>query len=773
MIHHFGIRHHGPGCARSLLRALEDLAPDCLLVEGPPEADKLLEPIVHEEMQPPVALLVYCPDEVQLASFFPFAEFSPEWQAIRYALHRNIPVRLIDLPQANDLALRKAEETRKLSEDSDATNPDAAPTESEAKMDTANEVSEEIATDPLDWLGRAAGHGDGETWWNRMVEERRDGTSLFAAIQEVMTTLRAEIPRPLSEESARREALREAHMRKCIRAAQKETFENIAVVCGAWHVPALVEMPSAKADNDLLKGLPKVKVAATWAPWTYGRLAAASGYGAGVLSPGWYDFLWKNHQASGTELVIAWISKVARFLRNEDIDCSSAHVIEATRLSDTLAAIRERPAAGLDEMNEAIRAAVCMGDDAPMRLIRSQLIVSERLGRVPPDVPAVPLQRDLEQQHRRLRLKPAALEKEFDLDLRKENDLARSHLLHRLSLLGIPWGEVQATGYGAKGTFHEIWRIQWQPEFAIRVIEASRWGHTISDAATALAIDHAETAESLPALSALVDRVLLANLPRAVEPVTRALENLAAIAGDTSQLLEAIPPLANVFRYGNVRQTDATLVGHVLDGLVARGCIGLAGACASLDDESAAAMRSRVVAVHQAIKLIGNEDHLAQWLPALDRLATPGGAHGLIGGLASRLLFDERPGDAEVTARRVSQALSIGNDPIPAAAWLEGFLHQSGIILLHDDRLWQTVDSWLASLSEERFTHVLPLVRRTFSLFPNNERQQLGHRAQHAPTGPGSTIPGTTVSMDEWNEDRAVKPLPVLYEILGMETGIH
>jgi hypothetical protein len=584
-----------------------------------------------------------------------------------------------------------------------------------------------------------------------------------------MTTVRTEVPRKMTQQSMRRESLREAHMRQCIRQAGKDGFQKVAVVCGAWHVPALAEIPSAKADNDLLKGLPKVKVSATWAPWTYGRLAAASGYGAGVLSPGWYEFLWKNQAADAGRRAIGWISKVARFMREEDMDCSSAHVIEAARLSDALAAMRERPAPGLEEINESVRTVICMGDDAPLKLIHTRLVVGERLGRVPPDVPTVPLQQDLEKQQRTLRLKPEALARELDLDLRSENDLARSHLLHRLGLLGIKWGEVRGTGRGAKGTFHEVWQVQWQPDFAIQIIEASRWGHTISDAATSLAIDQAKKSESLPALAALVDRVLLANLPHAVEPVTHALENLAAIAADASQLLDAIPPLANIFRYGNVRQTDASLVGHVLDGLIARACIGLGGACASLDDDAATAMRKRIVATHQAVKLIGKSEHLTQWMPALSRLAVLGGTHGLIAGLAARLLFDESAEDTGATATRMSQALSVGNDPAPAAAWLEGFLHQSGMILLHDDRLWQAVDAWVASLTDDDFTRILPLVRRTFALFPGNERQQLGTRAKQA----AGSITATTRpadAPDEWNEARAMKPIEVLEQILGLSS---
>ena len=38
-----GIRHHGPGSAKNVKAFLEDLQPDIVLVEGPPEADGILE----------------------------------------------------------------------------------------------------------------------------------------------------------------------------------------------------------------------------------------------------------------------------------------------------------------------------------------------------------------------------------------------------------------------------------------------------------------------------------------------------------------------------------------------------------------------------------------------------------------------------------------------------------------------------------------------------------------------------------------------------------
>ena len=230
-------------------------------------------------------------------------------------------------------------------------------------------------------------------------------------------------------------------MRQSIRAAEREGFERIAVVCGAWHAPVLQTMPAAKADTALLKGLAKVKVSATWVPWTMGRLTYWSGYGAGIESPGYYQHLWSVPD----DVTVRWMIRVAQLLRGQDLDASSASVIEAVRLGHSLAALRERPVPGLAEFNDAVRAVFCFGDDTPMQLIGEKLIVGELLGGVPDATPSLPLQQDLQREQKRLRLPPEATQEVRDFDLRKPNDLDRSRLLHRLRLLEIPWGATERT----------------------------------------------------------------------------------------------------------------------------------------------------------------------------------------------------------------------------------------------------------------------------------------------------------------------------------------
>ena len=232
MISLLGIRHHGPGSARSVRTALEKLRPDCVLVEGPPDADALIPLIVHAEMTPPVALLLYLPEEPQKAVYYPFAEFSPEWQAIQYALAHKIPVRFMDLEQKYQLSVELPP----------ALDGETPPMENVGRFD------------PFAMIAEAAGYSDGERWWEHFVEQRRESGDVFQGIVELMTALRAEAekaPTPSSD----RDGLREASMRTILRAAQVEGHQNIAVVCGAWHTPALVNLDNAEADHKLLSVL--------------------------------------------------------------------------------------------------------------------------------------------------------------------------------------------------------------------------------------------------------------------------------------------------------------------------------------------------------------------------------------------------------------------------------------------------------------------------------------------------------------------------------------
>ena len=717
----YGVRHHGPGSARSVQAALAEQRPDIVLIEGPPEADALVPLAADPQMRPPVALLGYVPGEARQAAFWPFAVFSPEWQAISYALAADVPVRFCDLPAAHHLAMRGDQERER--------------------------------ADPVAQLAAAAGYDDPERWWEDVVEHV-PGTAVFGALAEAIAILRE------GTEDDPQNAVREAHMRKVLRRAAKDGFERIAVICGAWHVPALRELPSAAADDRLLRGLPKVKAALTWVPWTYGRLSYSSGYGAGIRSPGWYDHLF----ASPGQPVERWLARAAAVLRDEGIPASPAHVIESVRLAGALAALRGRPLAGLEEVTEAARAVLCEGSDLLVELIRRRLVLGERLGAVPPTTPMVPLQRDLQEQQRHLRLRPEAEPRDYDLDLRKPTDLGRSRLLHRLTLLEVTWGTSRQGRVRNVGTFRESWQLTWRPELDLALIEAGMWGSTVGAAATQRAVSIATEAAALDQLTALTEQCLLADLGDALPTVLAAVRDRAALDTDVTRLMAALPALVRAARYGDVRGTDPARLGEVAAEMITRICAGLPAAVASLDETAEQAMRELIDAVHAAAGLLADNASRDRWLGTLGRLAPR--CPPLISGRLVRLLLDAGRISAGEAGLRMSRALSAAAPAPAAAGWAEGFLAGSGLLLLHDDALLALADGWLAGLTAEAFTAVLPALRRTFGAFAPPERRAIGQKAARL-DGSGRGPAAAADPGDELDQERAALATGAVALILG------
>jgi hypothetical protein len=643
-VHVFGIRHHGPGSARAVARGLEEVHPDAVLIEGAPELDAVAALAVDPGMRPPVAGLVYAPDEPKRASFYPMADFSPEWVALRWALANGKEVRFADLPAATMLADRP---------EAEAPDPDAPPPLPRIH-------------DPLAVLARTAGFDDPERWWEDAVEHRRDHTErraldAFEAVREAMAELRDD-PRFAGGDHLDNDR-REAAMRVALRQTAK-AHETVVFVCGAWHAPALHPdaHPTAKHDADLLRGLPKVKVAATWVPWTNRRLASTSGYGAGVSSPGWYQHLFT---APG-DVTTRWLTRTAALLRAEELDASTASVIEGVRLADALATLRGRPLAGLAELTDATEAVLCGGSPLPLTLVAERLMVGDALGRVPAATPMVPLARDLERLQKRLKLKPSASETMIVVDLRTDSQRQRSQLLHRLRLLGVPWG-TQVDPGGTRGTFKEAWSLVWEPELSVALIDASGHGTTVAGAAASVVAQRVVDAD-IAELTTLVEETLLAELPDALAAVMEALAARSARQHNTERLLAAIEPLARVSRYGNVRQVDTDAVLAVLHGIAVRACIGLPAAVASLDDDAADRVRRLVDGVQRGLGMLDEPELRAAWADALRAVADQHDVHGTIAGRAVRLLLDGGRLEADDAGRRLSRALSRGADAVAGAA---------------------------------------------------------------------------------------------------------
>ena len=293
-----------------------------------------------------------------------------------------------------------------------------------------------------------------------------------------------------------------------------------------------------------------------------------------------------------------------------------------------LSALRGEPAPGLAEMHDATLAALCHGDETTLRVVERRLLLGERVGAIDEAVPQMPLAADLERWQAKCRLKPEDLEREIALDLRTETGLLKSTLLHRLALIGVDWGRLLDAG-NARGTFRETWLLAWSPILAVRLAEALVFGVTVEQAARNKTMARCDELGDVAALAELVRACLLADLPEAADRCIARLQAVAISSGDIAQLMQAVPPLVAILRYGTARPIPQEQLANLVSALAAEINAGTLAASRQIEPAEAQVLRQAMAGYDATLNLHGDAHLLEMWQRELafvadDALAAPG-----------------------------------------------------------------------------------------------------------------------------------------------------
>ena len=204
-------------------------------------------------------------------------------------------------------------------------------------------------------------------------------------------------------------------------------------------------------------------------------------------------------------------------------------------------------------------------------------------------------------------------------------------------------------------------------------------------------------------------------------------------------MMEAVPHLVEIVRYGDVRQMDFSHVGEMLRAMVARILAGGILVCINIDEEAAAELLNKVVAMDYAMATLNDSEMSDMWKEFI----------------------------REAMQHTLSFYSSVGNSPSDMAYWFEGFLRSSGSILLLDDKLWDLINTWVCGLEEETFMELLPILRRTFSEFTSPERRKLGEKAKYyQSTDTTVAVPVAT----GYHAEDASQVVPLVCRLLGIKT---
>jgi hypothetical protein len=331
-----------------------------------------------------------------------------------------------------------------------------------------------------------------------------------------------------------------------------------------------------------------------------------------------------------------------------------------------------------------------------------------------------------------------------------------------LTLIGVDWGRLMESG-SSRGTFREMWVLAWQPEFSVKLAEALIYGVTIEQAAGGRARALAEQDATIGALADLVRHCLLADLPAAARACIARMQAAAVGAADITQLMNAVPPLAQILRYGVARKIPESELRALTHALCVEVNAGLVHASQNLDEDAADAMMKAVTAYDAALPLVNDGSLSEIWLQSLAALLRSAAPAPAIAGLALRRLHDQQNLDIDHVAGEFSRRMSPALPPLAAGQFLEGFLGREAEVLVHDRPLLAVVDDWIASLDEERFIELLPLLRRALSSFDSNGKRRVMQTLQAGEKPVAVSRDGATLSP---NFERAK---PLLFTILGID----
>lgn len=697
----FGIRHFSPAGAYFVRKFLNENRPDVVLIEGPADFDFLMDDIVSKNLLPPFAIMAYTKEVPIETVLYPFAVYSPEYQAILWARENNKECHFFDLESNIMLGLESKNEDEIIS-------------------DAPDKIHDKEKTSDFDM----------ESFWERVLEQSEDMNAYKSGSALFGESLRNE------DEVSLRDIIRESFMKRKIKEIIDSGIdsEKIVAITGAFHTSAIQSLDGAMTDkeHDLLK---KKDSNITLMPYSYYRLSKRTGYGAGNTAPAYYELLWQGFiKNDKTYHERKYLSLLAKYMREHGGIVSSAQVIEATMLSRSIANLRGGSIPTLVDLKDA--GITCMGGGSfgEMAMGFAQSDIGTKIGVVPQESMKTSIQSDFLS-----RLKALKLEKykelvatPLQLDLRenlrvksKESaflDLNRSFFLYRLVTLGIDFAKIERNRQD-NATWAENWILQWTPEAEIQIVESVLKGDTIDEAVAFVLGERLNNAISISEIADIIEAAFNCGIPKIVEGAGRKLDEMASGAVSIHEIAVTTSKLSDMILFGDIRKLDRKPLEPIVKRLCIRAALILAGESAC-DDMAAVILVEDIQSIHNVFVL---HDFLDKdlWFDKLMEVSNRDDLNTKISGLATAILLDTGKTDENTLRIEVARRLSAGMPAELGANWFAGLSIRNHYALIGRLTLWESLSEYMDSLDEEEFRRSLVFLRRAFVDYSSKEKDMI------------------------------------------------
>ncbi|MCP3169352.1 DUF5682 family protein [Myxococcus qinghaiensis] len=715
-VHLFPVRHHSPRTTAVLGRWLERVKPEVVLIEGPCDASDLIDVLCDSETKPPIALLGYGTDDTPGSALWPFADYSPEYAALRWAKVNRARASFIDIPVGVSLGMDRHAETAGVESE------DVPEAEHHEHVPDEEPLTERFA--------REQGYRSFEELWEALFEAPDWTPEGFRPVLLAWADVLNAGPRP--DYHRWRDAFMARKVLEVV--ASGVAPDKVAVVAGAAHIAAFL---ARDVEPALEAKLPKaVPCAVTVIPYSFPRLSEQLGYGAGNRAPHFYQ---KAHEAQCDfkRATLEVLIDFAAHLRMRGFTASLSDVLEAYRLAMTLADLREKSAPGLDELREATVATLCRGDATHVDSFLWKSVVGHQVGRVASRIGKNSLQAEFWRELDSRRLPSTDSPETFTLRLNNTVEVGSSVFLHRLRVAGIPYATLAATGQqraspeeaggqAALTRVRESWQAQWTPSTDVALVEKIVLGDSLEAVTTRVLQEQLDAAKTTGSAAEVLLESVITGCPQTMASALRACDTHAATDVDLPSLASAARALSGLVAYGTSRaHTDAgdEAVTVLCQKTFSRALLRVRESCDCAPD----ALPSVVEALRtlHEVALAQPLADKAGWLAEARELMGSSTVHPATSGLATGLLYlAHELSEAEV-ATIVGLRLSLAVAPEEGASWLEGFLGVNALVLVKNREVVKALDEFLTSIDPERFRQTLPVLRRALAVLGTTERRYL------------------------------------------------
>lgn len=731
----YPVRHHSPVCSYHLKSVIARYRPDMILIEGPENANDLIDVLADEHTRLPAAIYYFYKDKKKLISdegedhkcYYPFLYSSPEYNAMRAARERGIPARFIDLPFAEILINTKVNKG--------------------LRQSGGQSYADDSKLTRSDYYKKLC-EKTGERCFDEFWEKRFEISGLYMSDEEFLKAMHTycHISREqtdISELENDATLARERYMAANIAQAMKE-YKRVLVVTGGFHSEGLQRLLCEGKDikKPKLHSLPKESTGSFPAAYSYESADALRGYASGMRGPYFYDRIFKaleeNESPEGiySDIALSFLVDTAKEASKKDIAVSIADITAAQTMLSGLAALRGVRECGLFELFDGVTSAFVKGEknissSQPLDILE-RLTRGDAVGHIGDSTHTPPLIKDMEEQCEKLSLRAnTAVPQEVDAALfTTKKGLPLSRFLHRMKFLG--------TGFASRikgpdlriakdrSRVRELWKYRRSPAVDAALIDHTADGFTIEEACRNLALKRLADERRAEVCAGIYVDLFLCGI--GIDESLPIINDVLANDGDMISVGKALAALHMLDDLHELYGSEDSGTKQMIELCFSKLLTALPTS-ADVPDEQA----EDIVKILRQMYLL-TDSTLAhrrdEFEGMLKTIAESDKKHPAIYGCAYGLLyaFDEK---FEKPAELAMQGFLNGSAEVrkKGAQYISGLFTAARDIVFSGTDFLRLTDRLITSFDSEDFLEILPSLRLAFSTFTPREIQDTAKAA--------------------------------------------